>query len=226
MRRTCWRSRILRSTIWECSFRDIICMWDHFKHRKRKDKDLPFHFLKASSDHGGLLMILISAGMKVLTPLGQVTCRLALIACSSNLPARALLTNIVQYNGHNGCHCCEGTGASQHSKPLHCWWPFNKDMVLRSNRQRIDCQWNAFNGRTWHTLKVYVFLIFFLLLSFLCRWKGLRDQLFSYFTLILWYARGFMIDVLHCIFLRITKNMLSFWFGKAHAQKPYSIRKR
>ena len=47
-------------------------------------------------------MILISAGMKVLTPLGQVTCRLALIACSSNLPARALLTNIVQYNGIMG----------------------------------------------------------------------------------------------------------------------------
>ena len=39
-------------------------------------------------------------------------------------------------------------------------------------------------------------------------------------------CQGFVIDVLHCIFLGITKNMLSFWLGKAHAKKPHSIRKR
>ena len=38
-------------------FSDIICMWDHFKHKKLKDKDLPFHFLKSSSVRGGLLMV-------------------------------------------------------------------------------------------------------------------------------------------------------------------------
>ena len=37
---------------------------------------------------GIIILILISSGMKVLTPLGQVTCRLALIACSCDLPAR------------------------------------------------------------------------------------------------------------------------------------------
>ena len=39
-------------------------------------------------------------------------------------------------------------------------------------------------------------------------------------------CQGFVIDVLHCIFLGITKNMLSFWLGKAHAKKPHSIRKK
>ena len=81
--------------------------------------------------------------MKVLTPLGEVTCRLALIACSCDLPARALLSNIVQYNGRNGCHLCEDTGANQRSKPLHRWWPFNKDMVLRSHHSLIDNAWTA-----------------------------------------------------------------------------------
>ena len=72
------------------------------------------------------------------TPLGQLTCRIALIAWSCDLPARTLLTNIVPYNVRNGCHLCEDTGANERSKPLHRWWPFNKDMVLRSHHSLID----------------------------------------------------------------------------------------
>lgn len=166
--------------------------------------------------------------MEVLTPLGQVTCRIALIACSCDLPARALLTNIVQYNGRNGCHLCEDTGANERSKPLHRWWPFNKDMVLRSHHSLIDNARTATETHSSVGLDILLWSVtcFYMIFVFVMQVKGVKGP-----TVLLLHApfdicQGFVIDVLHCIFLGITKNLLSFWFGKAHTKKPYSIRKK
>jgi len=37
-------------------------------------------------------------------------------------------------------------------------------------------------------------------------------------------SKGFAIDSLHVLFLGITRDLLSYWFDKAHDTEDYSIR--
>ena len=38
----------------------------------------------------------------------QITCHVSVIACTCDLPARAIMSNMVQYNGFYGCsHCLQ-----------------------------------------------------------------------------------------------------------------------
>ena len=51
-------------------------------------------------------------GVPVDTPVGAMVARVALLLCSVYLPARALITNMKQWNGINGCLYCEDAGVT------------------------------------------------------------------------------------------------------------------
>ena len=55
---------------------------------------------------------------------GKMTCRARLIMCSADLPARAAVLNMKQYNGQHGCSQCEDEGQPRTSSHLHRNWPF------------------------------------------------------------------------------------------------------
>ena len=46
------------------------------------------------------------------TPAGVMVARGILLACSVDLPARAMISNMKQWNGANGCLYCEEEGST------------------------------------------------------------------------------------------------------------------
>ena len=59
----------------------------------------------------------------MVTPEGEKTARCILLMSAVDLPARALLLNMKQYNGIQGCSFCYSEGKSKRSSPLHRYWP-------------------------------------------------------------------------------------------------------
>lgn len=51
-------------------------------------------------------------GFNIVSPVdkSQYTCHAVLIACTCDLPARAMVMNIVQFNGNHGCSHCKQKG--------------------------------------------------------------------------------------------------------------------
>ena len=55
------------------------------------------------------------AGVTVNIPgCGQLTSRAALTCCTCDMPAKAIVLNVVQYNGFYGCSCCLQKGGFMH----------------------------------------------------------------------------------------------------------------
>ena len=77
---------------------------------------------------------LFYTGVEVVTASGTHLCRAMLLICSVDLPARALVANMKQYNGHYSCIYCEDEGVSE-DRTLR--WPFNHHPTLRSHRSVI-----------------------------------------------------------------------------------------
>ena len=75
-----------------------------------------------------------------MTPNGTKKIKAALVAVSCDLPARALVLNMLQYNCTQGCHLCEDTG--KNSK-LFRWWPYNGNQVLRTKDTLLQNAYTA-----------------------------------------------------------------------------------
>ena len=71
----------------------------------------------------------IPIGVAVDTPAGEMVARVALLLCSVDLPARALVTNTKRWNG---CLYCESDGVTIGSDHLHRYWPYQPSSRLRS----------------------------------------------------------------------------------------------
>lgn len=69
--------------------------------------------------------------------MGDITVRAALVVCSCDLPARALIMNMLQYNGKHGCHLCEDSGDTAPGKPLHRYWPWKPSSTPRTHQSLI-----------------------------------------------------------------------------------------
>lgn len=57
------------------------------------------------------------------SPDGNVVCRAILLQVSADLPARAKLANMKQFNGAYGCLFCENPGTTMPGNSLHRFWP-------------------------------------------------------------------------------------------------------
>lgn len=58
--------------------------------------------------------------------------KVAIIVMSCDLPARALVLNMKQFNGQHGCHLCEDEGCTTATNRLFRWWPYQSTSVLRT----------------------------------------------------------------------------------------------
>ncbi len=76
-------------------------------------------------------------GFTVSTPSGDKIIARAMLLCSVDLPARAILLCMKQFNGRCGCCYCEDTGKTTESNYLHRWWPFCRTVVDRSHTSII-----------------------------------------------------------------------------------------
>lgn len=78
------------------------------------------------------------SGLTVTTPSGDQIIRATLLLSSADLPAKALMTNMKQYNGEQGCSVCEDTGKTVGVGGLHRVWPYTTNMVLRTHRAVVE----------------------------------------------------------------------------------------
>ena len=67
--------------------------------------------------------------MAVQTPAGPHLARAILVNCSVDLPARACITNMKQWNGRHGCTFCEAEGTTIGNDHLHRYWPLTKSRL-------------------------------------------------------------------------------------------------
>lgn len=70
-----------------------------------------------------ILTIFYVLGITVSTPRGVQNARAILLVASVDLPARAILMNMKQFNGEYGCLYCENPGTTTPGKHLHRYWP-------------------------------------------------------------------------------------------------------
>ena len=89
--------------------------------------------------HGGLLSpYMYVAGIAVQTPAGALNAGAILMNCSVDLPARAMVMNMKQWNGISGCLYCEDEGTVIGGDHLHCYWPQQESSVARSHASLLN----------------------------------------------------------------------------------------
>lgn len=76
--------------------------------------------------------ILPILGVEVCTPTGKVIVKACIITFSCDLPARAVVLNMRQFNGQHGCHLCEDKGSTAENNKLFRWWPYESASILRT----------------------------------------------------------------------------------------------
>lgn len=74
------------------------------------------------------------------TPSGDVICRAILLHVSADLPARAKIANMKQFNGAYGCLFGENPGSTLPHNPLHRFWP---DVPSAPQRTHVSVLNNA-----------------------------------------------------------------------------------
>lgn len=76
-------------------------------------------------------------GFEISTAYGPRKIKAAMVAMSCDLPARALVLNMKQFNGAYGCHLCEDPGESCSNSPMLRWWPYNGAVVGRTKESLL-----------------------------------------------------------------------------------------
>ena len=76
--------------------------------------------------------------MEVVTPDGRLLIKAHLLAVTVDLPAKAMVANMKQYNGKFGCSICMDEGESRASCPMQRFWPFKEENILRTQQSYED----------------------------------------------------------------------------------------
>ena len=100
--------------------------------------------------HSVYLVQLYTVGIAVSTVDGTKTAKVILLQCSADLPARAQLTKMKQFNGHCACLYCYNAGTTSPNNPLHRFWPhsacsqrtshsFIQDVIKATTTAKVVC---------------------------------------------------------------------------------------
>ena len=76
--------------------------------------------------------------MEVMTPDGRLLIRAHLLAVTVDLPAKAMVANMKQFNGKFGCSFCMDEGETRPSCPMQRFWPFKEQCTLRNHQSYED----------------------------------------------------------------------------------------
>ena len=163
------------------------------------------------------------------TPDGEVTARARLLMCSSDLPAKALLLNMKQYNGQHGCSYCEDEGVPRPTTHLHRNWPYSESSTLRTHSGLIANADEARKNGEPVSIYYYVHHVNTRMIQhiFSLQVMGVKGtsvlSRHNHFNL----ANGVVIDVMHCVFLGVVaKTLMKYWLDTAHRTAPFSIRRK
>jgi hypothetical protein len=78
-------------------------------------------------------------GMEVTTANGKhLVTSVHLLAVTLDLPARAMVANSKQFNGKFGCSICLDEGAGRPDCPMHRYWPYQPECILRTHQSWLE----------------------------------------------------------------------------------------
>ncbi len=80
----------------------------------------------------------VLSGIQVDVPSGKIKERGTLLISSADLPAKAPLVNMKQYNGAYGCNFCEDEGVPRASSHLHRNWPHMEHSTLHTHASMVE----------------------------------------------------------------------------------------
>lgn len=129
-----------------------------------------------------------------------VKCRGMIICGTCDLCAKSLFLNMKQYNGWYGCQKCRIRGERIGNVQVY---PYCNEINLRTSPETIQFAKEA------KTRKKDVFGV-----------KGptvLSEIVYDFITTT-------AIDIMHCIYINVTKRLLSIWFDTEYSSHPASLR--
>jgi hypothetical protein len=167
----------------------------------------------------------VSTGIAVQTPSGSLIARAMLLNCSVDLPARAMLVNMKQWNGVHGCLYCEDPGVTLGNDHLHRYWPHQDSSVLRNRASLLkNAELAIRSGTSVRIMYMYIYSYMYVQESKfyeqVCGVKGPTVLTLHPSFDPVW---GIVIDDLHGIFLGVTLKLLHLWLDKANKGKPFFI---
>ncbi|KAJ8038200.1 hypothetical protein HOLleu_15545 [Holothuria leucospilota] len=144
-------------------------------------------------------------GVDVILPDGETKKVRGFLLCGTcDLPAKALVLNMTQFNGKHGCARCLQSGQSIPTGRGTTWvYPFEINPRMRNHKEFVtDGKKAAEDGKTMNGVKGPSWLSL-----------GMKTDV----------IRGTLIDYMHCVLLGVTRKLLHLWFDSSHSRHPYSL---
>lgn len=149
---------------------------------------------------------LYDTGLNVNVDLETVCVKLSVICGTADLPAKAAVLNMKQYNGSDSCITCEDPGRTvKQGKGYSRYFPFREEQEKSSLRTEARVRQQMTQSTERHPVKGFKGL------SGLTELKG--------FPLV----KGMVPDYMHCVLLGVTKLLLSKWFSPVNAKEAYFV---
>ena len=99
--------------------------------------------------------------MEVVTPAGKLLVKAHLLAVTVDLPAKAMVANMKQFNGKFGCSFCMDEGESRPNCPMHRFWPFKEHSLLRTHQSYKEDVMEAVRSKNAVSLiSVFIYFLF------------------------------------------------------------------
>ena len=80
-----------------------------------------------------IISLYFTSGIEVKTTDGAMLAHAALLLATADLPAKAMMLNMKQYNGKYGCSNCDYEGVPRSSAKMIRDWPYCCDYVTRTH---------------------------------------------------------------------------------------------
>lgn len=151
------------------------------------------------------ISILHKEGILVNTPDGPLRSCAILLCTTLDLPAKASVANMKQWNGEYGCSVCLDPGDNTVCSTSRSWGS-NPDNILRTHNGILqDARGSLTSKKPVNGVKGISIL-----------------ALHKPFDLV----KGVAIDSMHAVFLRVVLSLLTMWFSTEHKNKNYSLRRK
>ena len=183
------------------------------EHRFRKKYIIPA-YIYCDKDNPNMLTFLnplveklnsfYETGIQVVgSAVGDITVRCMLFVATVDLPARAALMNMKQFNGKCACHLCksEGTAYGQHN--IHRCWPYEQNPEKRTHQDQINFAMEATQKQAVMGVKGH----------------SVFAKLLYPFDLI----RAFAIDWMHCVCLGVVKYIMQLQLSEGNKDNVFFI---
>ncbi|XP_011314653.1 uncharacterized protein [Fopius arisanus] len=125
----------------------------------------------------------------------------AVICGTCDAPAKALFLNMKQYNGEWGCQKCEARSQQYEDNNVRVY-PFIGNLIERTQEETDRLAAQAVDSGKAP--------------------KGVKGPS-AISALSSNYIRSTAIDIMHCVFLGVIKDLLTLWFSPKYRSKPWSL---